>query len=83
MLKRGRVPPIEMNAKNAVQAMEWHLQNGIACCLTLSNPHLTEDCIASDAINAKLMDWLNKHQKRHYTFIRHPCAARQRQLSQS
>lgn len=58
----GRIPPMELDANEAIKIMDWHLQNGIACRLTLSNPHLTEKDIKEDSINAELMEWLDRHR---------------------
>lgn len=55
----GRIPPMNIGVKDAVKAMERHLGNGIACRLTLSNPHLTQADIDADSINAELMEWLD------------------------
>lgn len=64
LMSGGRVPPKEMSIDDAIASMEWHIKNDIACRLTLSNPHLTEDDIESDEINAELMKWLNENQTR-------------------
>lgn len=61
LMAGGRIPPMEMDANDAVKTLDWHIQNGIACRLTLSNPHLTEKDVKSDAVNAELLGWLNRH----------------------
>jgi hypothetical protein len=57
----GRIPPTAIPADDAVGVVEQYLEHGIACRLTLSNPHVTEADIRNDAVNAGLMEFLNAH----------------------
>lgn len=59
LMAGGRIPPTDISVDDALGVVEQYLQKGIACRLTLSNPHINEDDIRNDAINAKLMAFLN------------------------
>lgn len=59
LMAGGRIPPTSISADDANGVMEQYLNSGIVCRLTLSNPHVTEEDIREDRINAELMKFLN------------------------
>ena len=68
LMTGGRVPLIEIALKDALQTLAAHIEEGLACRLTLSNPHADAKMIREDSINAALMSFLNTHPvegKRH------------------
>lgn len=68
LMAGGRVPLIEITLEDALQTLAAHIEEGLACRLTLSNPHADAKMIKEDSINAALMSFLNTHSvegKRH------------------
>ena len=61
LMAGGRIPPTAISPNDAVGVAEQYLEKGIACRLTLSNPHITEEDIKADAVNANLMKFLNEN----------------------
>lgn len=59
LMAGGRIPPLHISEEDAEGIAKQYLDRGIACRLTLSNPHITEEDIKNDTINAKLMNFLN------------------------
>lgn len=61
LMAGGRIPPTSISVNEAIDVAKQYLANGIACRLTLSNPHVTEADIKEDKINAELMKFLNSN----------------------
>lgn len=61
LLAGGRSPRAFLDADEAIEILNWHLQNGVACRLTLSNPYADREMIERDSINAALMNHLNEN----------------------
>lgn len=58
-LAGGRVPPLKCDAEDAIGTLNVHLEKGIACRLTLSNPYATAEMAKSDRTTCQMLEFLN------------------------
>ena len=59
-LAGGRVPPLNLDQMDAIGTLSEHIKEGIACRLTLSNPHIVEKDIVVDTKTQGLLKFLNE-----------------------
>ena len=61
LMAGGRLPVLEMDVHEGVRYLASHLEDGIACRLTLSNPYVDALMTREDRLSMELLSFLNSH----------------------